>query len=107
MKEIAESKDDWIPLRPEKEMNPNVESTDAKNLHELIIEPQDNIQIGQWFKANRARYGLILKRKISPNSNYWLFEYDHTQFTPEEILKLLRQDTDLKHVDYNTDVKMR
>lgn len=98
LKEIANSTTGWTKMEdPE-----TSEEEDAKlNLNEIILETNQGVKIALWVRANKDIYGLRLIKKVAPNSNYWLFEYDQNKFGSDEIIAALSADPDIKNVEFN------
>jgi len=110
LRNIALNKEGWTLEEPANldEDIPDEEKADpVTNVEELIIELEPTTKVSRWFKANKDVYGLYLIKKISPNSNYWLYTYDTTRFSPDEILTQLKADPGVKNVQFNVPVEDR
>ncbi|MBK9734949.1 MAG: hypothetical protein IPO92_08275 [Saprospiraceae bacterium] len=73
---------------------------------ELIIEPNSNTFLAQWFKKY-SEYDVQLIKKMAPNANLWLITYSKQKISPDDLLSLLKRDDELKSVEFNKVVSTR
>ena len=109
MHELAMNAEGWQAIRPEKEMNPHLDPNNQSggNLNELLIELKEGVRVADWFKAHKENLSLELKRKLTVNGNVWLFAFDDSKFSSDEILSILKKDSDIKHAELNQKVELR
>ena len=107
---IANNESGWTMSKPapvDADINEDQKADPTIDKTEIIIKPMDGVKIALWFKANKDTYGLFLKKKISPNSNYWLFTYDTKRFTPETIVSVINADPEIESIQFNETVENR
>jgi hypothetical protein len=86
--------------------NRNLEVKDDIIENQVIIEPSPNIPLAQWFKKYED-YDVQLIKKVAPNLNYWLITYDINKIEPASFIKLLKDDSEIKHAEFNKVISKR
>lgn len=108
--DIAYDKEGWILVKAA-DLDADIPQAEkAKPLvdkSQLIIELEGSTKVATWFKANKDLYGLSLIKKVTPNANYWLYEYDTAKYSEEEIINLISADGQVKSVEFNHTVENR
>lgn len=67
---------------------------------EVIIEPVPGTQIAKWLDSMSEQKVRLIK-KIAPTLNYYLITYDQSIIAPQQFLKLLQSDKQIKTAEFN------
>lgn len=73
---------------------------------EIIIEPFAGTQMAKWFESYNT-YGLRLIKKIAPGLDLYLITYTHDTADPEDLIKILRADKNIKTAEFNKKTSKR
>lgn len=76
------------------------------------IKNQFNVQLNQGvvasdFSKTFRDYDLTPVKEISPESGYWLFEFDTEKISSYEMLNLLNNSDKTRHVEFNRVIEQR
>ncbi len=74
--------------------------------NEIIIEPKKGLLLTKWLKS-QEEYGVRLIKKISPNVDYYLIGFDTSKIDPNEFIKMLYRDKDIKSAEFNKRMTQR
>jgi len=74
--------------------------------NQLIIELNSNVFMAQWLRKY-SQYDVQLIKQVSPDLSYWLITYNKTKIAPADIMEKLKQDKELKFVEFNKRVSPR
>lgn len=74
--------------------------------NQLIIELNSNVFMAQWLRKY-SQYDVQLVKQVAPDLSYWLITYNKTKIAPADIMEKLKQDKELKFVEFNKRVSPR
>jgi len=97
----------WKTTQPAKK--PASRATDASGVieHQLIMQPIDNMEISENWLKRYKQHKLTLVKRLSPDLNYYLLEYDTKTIAPAAMIELMQGDPAVKVVQFNKEVTMR
>ena len=100
---------DWTLIKKLEEEKPpsDAKSKATVNKSEIIIEPNQGINLPRWFSEKKEKYGIRIINKIAPNLNLWLITYDKQMVDGDTMLTILKNDEGIKSAQFNTDVSPR
>ena len=105
LEKIADS-GNWTLLQSAEEID-NTTKPEVVNIYsEVIIEPIPGTLIAKWIES-LSKYRVRLMKKIAPTLNLYLITYDAKAISPEEFLKLLEQDENIKSAEFNKKTSKR
>lgn len=94
MLERLANKEHWL-SKPEKEKP-----------RELIIELRDPDQVAL-LEEKYLDFELTFKKRVSPRQLYFLFDVNNVTWDREEILEIIKNDPDVKSVQWNRQIQRR
>jgi len=95
LEEIAESKTGW------KIIDGSVqEKTTEYDKSQIVIQLIDGAQLSRWFDYARKNYGIRILKQIDGSYDRWLVSYNMKEFSPEEILDILRKDENVSSAEF-------
>ena len=74
--------------------------------NELIVNLQKDVDAKR-FAASYSEYGMRIKERITPNGNYWLFEYDTDKIKPYVMLQKVTRNEQVTQAEFNKKVSQR
>jgi len=79
---------------------------DPNKYDEVIVYINKDFKIKKWV-GDYSKYGLNVKKSLSPNGFIWLLNFDNTTITAKELVKLLKDDPDIVNAEVNKQIQMR
>jgi len=105
MNAIAMS-DGWTTIKPVSK--PKVHDSNQGVIEsQLIMQPIEDKEITDNWLRRYKQHNLKLIKRLSPDLNYYLLEYDTTTIEPASMLELIQDDPAVKLVQFNKAVTMR
>lgn len=103
LSKYAHSDGAWIQLE-----KAEVEEPEDKTSYpsEIIILVSGKLEIEKWAKRYH-QYGLMLKKKLSPNNYYWLISFDSDKIPPKRMLMTLINDPEVVNAQFNQKIQQR
>lgn len=102
MREIANSTDGWMPLKPERQANADLKEalTSDDSIQEFQVQLKPDVKIEDWYQANGDRCGLVVSREVSPKSNHWVVALgSDSKCSAEQVSQILQNDNSLMSID--------
>jgi len=94
---IANSNEGWILKEAPSEKVP-----DYLIPNELIVELEEGIEPEEWAKKY-IQADMLFEKQLA-ESGYWIFSFDDTLITPEEMLEQVRQDEQVISAEFNKEL---
>lgn len=95
LEEIAESKTGW------KVIDGSIqEKTTEYDKSQIVVQLIDGAQLSRWFDYARKNYGIRILKQIDGSYDHWLVSYNMKDYTPEEILNVLRKDENVASAEF-------
>ena len=73
---------------------------------EIIIEFNPNVFMSQWLQKY-SQYQVQLVKRLGQNSPYWVITFNKTIIDSNDMLELIKQDTQVKSAEFNKKVSSR
>lgn len=74
--------------------------------NEIIIEFNPNVFMSQWLQKY-SQYHIQLVKRLGQNSPYWVITFNKTIIDSNDMLELIKQDTQVKSAEFNKKVSSR
>lgn len=68
--------------------------------NQIIIELNTNVFMAQWLRKY-TQYDVQLMKQLSPDLNYWVITFNKQKIMPDELLKLIKEDSQIKFAEFN------
>ncbi len=100
---------DWTLLEklPEPVSQDSIKKKPKINKKEIIIEPNNDVNLPKWFAEKKEKYGVRILNKIGKNQNLWLITYDGRKVDGDMMLTILKQDPGIKSAQFNAGIEQR
>jgi hypothetical protein len=97
LEKIAESKDGWVLLNEEVKE----ESKGPKfNKSQIVLELKHGSQLSRWFNDMRLQHGIRILKSLDDNEGKWLVSYNMNNYSPEDMIGILRNDPNVISADF-------
>ncbi len=80
--------------------DPPSELPPGAKANELVVKLNRSVEALAWSKRY-SKETLVLKKSLSADKTFWLISFDEKVINIQEMLELLRQDSDVFSVQYN------
>lgn len=90
----------------EKEGNTQEEEVTYVIDNEIVIEFNPNVFMSQWLQKY-SQYQVQLVKRLGQNSPYWVITFNKTIIDSNDMLELIKQDTQVKSAEFNKKVTSR
>ena len=99
----ADSKGNWKLIE-----KPGINGQDSGEfrVNEIIVLVAHKLDVEQWVKKYH-QYGIVVKKRLSPNNYYWLLSFDSSKIPPKQILITLKNDPEIVSAQFNNVLKQR
>lgn len=74
--------------------------------NELIVELQPNIDAAD-LETAFADYDLKIKKRVAPNLDLWVYQFDAEKVRPGRMLVLVRENEGVKEIEFNKHLEQR
>ena len=90
----------------EDEPEKSKETTNNTIDSQIIIELNSNVFMAQWLRKY-SQYDVQLYNRVAPDLNYWVVTFNKQKIAPEDLLKLIIADTQVKFAEFNKKTSTR
>lgn len=80
--------------------------TEKEQVREIIVQLQPEQSVPEWLEKYRE-WDLDAIRKLTPNANNWLLDFNPEKISAEELLKLLQRDEAVLSAQINLNLELR
>lgn len=84
----------------------NQDEEEEKPINEIIVQFEEGVDRDRWITKYGKQNGKIVKQ-LAPNSLYWLISFDVKKINSQEMLRLIRSDSDIVSAELNKKVTRR
>lgn len=74
--------------------------------NQIVLQLEDNVFMAQWLRKY-PQYEVRLNKQLDPNLPYFLISFNRYVIEPEEFLKIVQNDHEIKAAEFNKIVKPR
>ena len=98
LEKIAESKSGWTlineDIKPEDKGPKYIKS-------QIILELKNGNQLSKWFNTMRIDHGIRILKRLDDSEGKWLVSYNVKNYSPEDMIGILRNDPNVLSADFN------
>ena len=76
-------------------------------MNDMIVELEEGVDVNAWIKNYQSNFGATIKRKISPNQNFYLITKDPDKGSIDTFYQALKRDRYLVSVSFDKETKYR
>lgn len=73
---------------------------------QIIVELNNNVFMAQWLRKY-SQYDMQLVKQVSPDLNYWVITYNKQKIVPDDMMKIIKEDSQVKLAEFNKRVSNR